>query len=60
MLSPQALQNFKEIWERENGETISDDFALEQAINLLTIFDVTHRPIKKEWEEGEKYGKQKE
>ena len=49
MLSPQALQEFKEIWKKEHGEEISDDFAMEQAINLLTLFNVIYRPIKTEW-----------
>lgn len=49
MLSQQALKEFKEIWKKKYGEEISDEFALEQALNLLTLFDVIYRPIKKEW-----------
>lgn len=48
MLSTQALQEFKEIWRQEYGEEISDDFAVEQAINLLTLFDAVYKPIKSE------------
>lgn len=46
MLSPQALQEFKEIWKQEYGEDISDDFAVEQAINLLTLIDAIYQPVK--------------
>lgn len=49
MLSKEALKEFKLIWVEKFGEEISDEFALEQAINLLTMFDVVYRPIKKEW-----------
>jgi hypothetical protein len=48
MLSPQALQEFKEIWKQEYGEEISDDFAVEQAINLLTLFDAIYKPVRVE------------
>lgn len=46
MLSTQALQEFKEIWKHEFGEDISDDFAVAQAINLLTLIDVIYKPVK--------------
>lgn len=49
MLSKQSIQEFKEIWKKKHGEEISDEFAMEQAINLLTLFDIICRPIKKEW-----------
>lgn len=49
MLNTQALQEFKEIWKKKYGEEISDEFAMEQAISLLTIFNVIYKPIKKEW-----------
>ena len=48
MLTKQALQEFKEIWKAEIGEDISDDFALEKATKLLTLFDAIYKPIKKE------------
>ncbi len=51
MLSKEALQDFKRRWKEEYGEDISDDFALEQAINLLTLFGAVCRPLKKEWVE---------
>jgi hypothetical protein len=49
MLSTQALQEFKEIWRLEFGEEISNDFAIEEAVNLLTMFNAIYRPIKEEW-----------
>jgi hypothetical protein len=48
MLSKQALQEFKEIWKKERGEELPDKFAMEEAISLLTLFNVIYRPIKKE------------
>jgi hypothetical protein len=47
MLSPQAIQEFKEIWKQEFGEDISGDFAVEQAISLLTLVDSIYKPILK-------------
>ncbi len=49
MISQQALKEFKEIWKEEYGNDISDEFALEKAINLLTLMDAIYHPIKKEW-----------
>lgn len=49
MLSKQALDEFKVIWRAEFGEDVPDDIATEEAINLLTMFNVIYRPIKKEW-----------
>jgi len=49
MLSAQALQEFKEIWKQEFGEEISSDLAIEEGINLLTMFNAVYRPIKEEW-----------
>ncbi len=48
MLSKKSLEEFKRIWEEKYGEKISDDFALEQAVNLLTVFDKIYRPLKKD------------
>lgn len=49
MLSKKALEEFKQIWREEKGEDVSDELAVEEAINLLTLFNVVYRPIKKEW-----------
>ena len=57
MLSKQALQEFKEIWKTKHGEEISDEFAMEEATKLLTLFDAIYKPIKKEWLEKYDIGK---
>ncbi len=49
MISQQALKEFKEIWKEEYGNDISDEFALEKAVNLLTLMDAIYHPVKKEW-----------
>ena len=49
MISDKALQEFKVIWLEEFKQEISDEFAMEQATQLLTLFDAIYRPIKKEW-----------
>ena len=49
MISDKALQEFKEIWKEEIGSEISDEQAMEEATQLLTLFDAIYRPIKKEW-----------
>lgn len=49
MLSEEALKNFKEIWKAEKGTELSDSEAMEEATQLLTLFDAIYRPIKKEW-----------
>lgn len=48
MLSAKALKEFKEIWERKYGETLSDEIAAEEAINMLVLFDAVYKPIRKE------------
>ncbi len=49
MISQQALKEFKEIWKEEYGNDISDEFALEKAVDLLTLTDTIYHPVKKEW-----------
>ncbi len=49
MISKEALEEFKAIYKKEYNEDISDEKALELAINLLNIMDVVYKPIKKEW-----------
>ncbi len=49
MLSKKALSDFKTIWRKQFSEDISDEKATEEAINLLNLFNVIYRPIKKEW-----------
>ena len=61
MISKQALEEFKEVWRKEFGTEISNEFAMEQAVNLLTMFNAIYRPVKKEWmdEYESKHGKDK-
>jgi hypothetical protein len=49
MISEKALRDFKAIWKEEYGETISDQVAMEEAVNMLTMYDKIYRPVKKEW-----------
>lgn len=49
MLSKQALDEYREIYRNEHGEVPSDEILAEEAIKLLTAFDLIYRPIKKEW-----------
>lgn len=49
MISDAALNEFREIWRKEIGTEISDEQAMEEATQLLTLFDAIYRPIKKEW-----------
>ncbi|MDD5146890.1 MAG: hypothetical protein PHN39_04105 [Candidatus Pacebacteria bacterium] len=51
MISEQALKEFKKIWKEERGEDISDEFALEEAINTLVLYDKVYHPLPKSWEE---------
>ncbi|KKP33249.1 MAG: hypothetical protein A2312_00385 [Candidatus Staskawiczbacteria bacterium RIFOXYB2_FULL_32_9] len=49
MLSEKALEDFKKILQEEYKEEISNERAVELAINLLTFFDNVYRPVRKEW-----------
>ena len=49
MISDAALKEFKAIWQEEFKQDISDEAAMEEATQLLTLFDAIYRPIKKEW-----------
>lgn len=55
MLPKEVAEEFKKIWREEFGEDISNEEATKHGINLLTLFNVIYRPIKKSWlEEYEK------
>jgi hypothetical protein len=56
MISETALQEFKALWREEFGKEISDEQATELAINLLTAFNHTYRPVRKEWLKGQPDG----
>jgi hypothetical protein len=49
MISDQALQEFKMIWQKETGQEITEKEALDAAVALLHLFDVIYRPIPKAW-----------
>ena len=49
MLSKQALDEYREIYRQEHGEVPSDEILAEEAIKLLTAFDLVYRPVKKVW-----------
>lgn len=49
MISDTALREFVAIWREEFQQEISDEAAMEEATQLLTLFDAIYRPIKKEW-----------
>jgi hypothetical protein len=44
-LSTQRLEEFKKLYEKEFGETLSGEDAYEKAHNLVRLFDVIYRPI---------------
>ena len=44
-LSKRAIKEFKEIYEKEFGETISDQKAQELGQNLISLFKIIYRPI---------------
>lgn len=44
-VTPQALEEFKRIYNKEFGEEISDDEALEMAQRVLTFFSLIYRPL---------------
>ena len=48
LLSKEAIKEFKQIYRQEFSEKISDQTALELALNLLNLFRVIYRPITKE------------
>jgi hypothetical protein len=51
MISEAALNEFKQIWQSEFGEDIPNETAVDEAINLLSLFDAVYRPIKQEWDD---------
>lgn len=55
MISDTALHEFKEIWRTEFGQDIPNEIAIEEAVNLLGIFNAVYRPLKQS--EIEEYNK---
>ncbi len=58
-LSKEALEEFKKIWKEEFKEEIVDEKAMNEASNLLTLFNAVYRPVKKEWLEDQPEIKEK-
>lgn len=48
MLSTKAVEEFKEIYERKFAKKISNEAALEMATELIELFRVIYRPIRKQ------------
>lgn len=46
MISAAALDEFKAIWRSQFAEDVPDEVAVDEALNLLTMFDKVYRPIK--------------
>ena len=44
-LSKEAIEEFKEIYHQEFGETISDQRAQEMGANLISLFKIIYRPL---------------
>jgi flagellin-specific chaperone FliS len=44
-LNKEAIEEFKEIYKREFGKTISDEKAQELGQNLLSLFKIIYRAI---------------
>ncbi|MGQ9777902.1 MAG: hypothetical protein ACUVQ9_11910 [Thermodesulfobacteriota bacterium] len=44
-LNKEAIEEFKEIYKREFGKTISDEKAQELGQNLISLFKIIYRPI---------------
>lgn len=59
MISDAALREFREIWAEEIGSEISDEQAMEEATQLLTLFDAIYRPIRKDWLNENEYNNDK-
>lgn len=49
-LSEIAIEEFKEIYYKEFGTTISDEEAEEKGTNLISLFKIIYRPIPDEEE----------
>lgn len=47
-LSKKAIEEYKEIYQEEFGETLTDQETYEQASNLLRLFKVIYRPLPSE------------
>ena len=53
-LSKKAIKEFKEIYKKEFGKTISDEEAEEKGQRLLSLFKIIYRPIPEDWNSPDK------
>jgi hypothetical protein len=53
-LSSQALQEFKECYQKRFGVVLDDEEANEKGIDLLNFFRIVYRPMPKNYYENEK------
>lgn len=51
MLSRQATDEFKQLCKDEFGVDVSDEFAMEQGVNLLNLMNHVYQPVKQEWQD---------
>ncbi len=49
MLSHQATEEFKQIFQEEFGVCVSDEYAVEQGTNLLALMNHVYRPVTQAW-----------
>lgn len=56
MISKEALEEYKKIYQKQFGKEISDADALEQATKLLRLMEIVYKPMTKE--EFERFSKQ--
>lgn len=49
-LSKKAIKEFKEIYRKEFGKTISDEEAQEKGQKLLSLFKIIYRPIPEDYD----------
>jgi hypothetical protein len=47
IVSPKALEEYKEIYREQFGKDISDAEALEQATKLLRLMEIVYKPMTK-------------
>jgi hypothetical protein len=53
-ITPEALKEFKEIYEKEFKETITEAEALEMAQRVLNFFSIILKPLPEECHEAQK------
>ncbi len=48
MFSSDEIKSFQALWQQQFGETISHEFAVEQATALISLMKNIYRPMTKE------------